>query len=184
MDSLWPAPEGVVNIHNVRVIALLSRADFAYARDFIGDLRRWADFDDYCLERDGEFLALSSAGIAACQQRVLLCAFCRWIRLTGAGRTLADLDSFAALWRVRRAHPEWPVRGALVVRDAAPTCKRLSSDQTLTIPIVKEIHVNWDKSVSSLKLFENANSINRHAALIAEACLSRRSTGCLNQASD
>lgn len=175
-DSLWPAAACDNELFDVEVIALLSRTDFERARGTIADLFRWSDFEDFLCERDGEFLALSSAGAAVSQQRVPLAAFNRWARLTGRERTLAALDDFAARWRVRRTHPDWPVRGALVSSDALTSSERYSKEGTLFIPIAQDIYSKWDRSVAILKLFRNPNSIDRYAALIAEICLVRRSS--------
>jgi len=174
-DSLWPAVTIDSDIGDVGVIALLSRTDFRRARGIMVDLLRWKDFEDFVCERDGQFLALSSAGVPSLQQRVPLTAFNRWARLTGRDCTLSALDDFAAMWRARRTHPNCFVRGALVPGDA-PGFHPASKSGALVIPIAQDIYTRWDRCVASLKLFRNPNSVDRYAALIAEICLARRSS--------
>jgi hypothetical protein len=174
-DSLWPAVASGDDFVGTDVIALLSRADFERGRGSISDLLRWRDFDDFISERDGEFLALSSAGVAVSQQRAPLVAFNRWARLTGRERTLAALDDFATRRRICQIHPDWAVRGALISGDAVGFAERQSKAGTLLIPIAQNAYTKWDRSVSILKLFRNPNSIDQYAALIAEICLARRS---------
>jgi hypothetical protein len=180
-DSLWPAVTCENDFIDFDVIALLGRADFERARKTIGDLLRWRDYEDFLCERDGEFLALSSAGAAVSQQRIPLAAFNRWARLTGCKRTLAALDDFAAYWRVRRTHLDWPVRGALVTGDVVETGDTVGASEghsqrgALLIPIAQDVFAKWDHSVAILKLFRNPNSIDQYAALIAETCLVHRS---------
>jgi hypothetical protein len=180
-DSLWSAVTCENDFIDFDVIALLGRTDFERARKTIGDLIFWRDYEDFLCERDGEFLALSSAGAAVSQQRVPLAAFNRWGRLTGCKRTLAALDDFAASWRVRRTHSDWPVRGALVTGDAVETGDTVDASEghskrgALLIPIAQDVFAKWDHSVAILKLFRNPNLIDQYAALIAETCLVHRS---------
>jgi hypothetical protein len=180
-DSLWPAVTRENDFIDFDVIALLGRTDFERARKTIADLFRWRDYEDFICERDGEFLALSTAGAAVSQQCVSLAAFNRWARLTGCKRTLAALDDFAACWRMRRIHSNWPVRGALVTGDAVETGNTAGASEghskrrALLIPIAQNVFAKWDHSVAILKLFRNPNSIDQYAALIAETCLVHRS---------
>jgi hypothetical protein len=174
-DPLWPAVASDNDVVDGGVIALLSRADFKRAYGIIADLVRWSSFEDFLCERDGQFIALSSAGAPIFQQLVPLTAFTRWARLTGCGRTVAALDEFAAMWRVHRNHPDWLVSAALVTRDAIGVLERGSKFGTLLIPVANDIFTEWDRSIAALKLFRNPNSIDRYAALIAEICLSRHS---------
>jgi hypothetical protein len=77
-------------------VTLVARSEFELARALIAGFEPWATYDDYRSERDGRILGLAAAGLRARPARVSVSGFVEWSAANGVGRTLEELEAFAA----------------------------------------------------------------------------------------
>lgn len=153
-------------------VAQISSRDFLAARRFCGFFG-WADFDDFCMEREFLALAYESAGASAPRQSVPFAAFLGWTRLTGAPLNVDGLDEFAAHWRYRADHPAARTRGAFGA-PGQPERHAVERDGAQVVVVREEVFAQWRSEFAARAPFP-APDLDAYATQVVACCLASSS---------
>lgn len=152
-----------------QVLGLLSRRDFAWARQRAPGFAQWDNHRDFVAERDALYVGYGACGVGARYQRVPFGAFESFTRLTGAPVDVHGLDEFAAHWRFRAQRPNAQVSGRFGF-PGDPERNVVGAADVQCVTIRPEVYVRWRDDFAKVKLLQ-APGVDLYAAYVVELCL-------------
>ena len=152
-------------------IAEVSPSDFFRAQQFSG-FSGWADFHEFCDERDCLALGYETAGVPAPRQLVPFAAFERWSRLTGAPLDLDGLDEFAAHWRYRARRRSARTRGQFGA-PGQPERHAVEVESAQVVVVRQDVYIRWRDEFAASAPFP-APDLDAYATQVVGCCLVTR----------
>jgi hypothetical protein len=157
----------MVESSDMRVLAMISEAEFEEFVLYLPDLRAWPSYDDFVMERDGYFIGSSWAGENVVQVEVPLRLFRCWVDLTGSSCSMESLDDFAKRRWLRARYPEWNMQ---LVRPEA-TSRVADRSGPLYIPVCLTAVEAWQRRILRVPAGSASTGGRDLARVIAEECL-------------
>ena len=145
----------------MRALATLNAADFKKLQTILTGFQKWNDFDDFCMERDGELLSIACGGFEAELVCVSLAAFEDWRAHNQAPATLESLDQFAGLMAAFRKTP-WADVAA-----SAPTPVAYTHT-TLIVTVSLSRYQDWARAFERSAAFAEVPDLDDFARLLLE----------------
>lgn len=153
---------------NIIDFAYLVQSDYLQARALGLSLSDWACYEDFCTERDAQFIGFSTSGLLAYQTQVSLNCFHDWTIHAQSSMSLQSLDVFAGLVRNIRSNPDRPVEPMLTEQLIKHSDGDAPNRGGLSIPISRDRYQQWLTALEAICLPPSCGTIQRYARLLVE----------------